>query len=135
MALDPNLRNILLANIHTIATSVVLQYLLPLLRESDLVTDPEFEDLSASTRESSYDRNQRMVSVILQKGKDAFDLFVTALKSEELHIDHKRLAETLEAAKRKEIKSHVRLLVQCFSLLHVLALINLLNSLPSYWHR
>ena len=134
MALDPDLRKILQTNMHAIATSVQLQHLLPFLRKSDLITDPEFENLSASTRESNHDRNQRMVSIILQKGKDAFDLFVTALQSEKLHIGHKSLAETLQAAK-KNLKSHARLLVQCSSPLHVLALIDLLNILLRYWHR
>ena len=101
MALD---RTILQTHLHDIATSVQLQHLLPLLRKSNLVTDPEFESLSASTVESNYDRNQRMVSIILQKGKDAFDLFVTALNSEELHMGHKSLAETLQAAKKKAQK-------------------------------
>ena len=101
MALDPDLRKILQTNMHAIATSVQLQHLLPFLRKSDLITDPEFENLSASARESNYDRNQRMVSIILQKGKDAFDLFVTALQSEKLHIGHKSLAETLQAAKKE----------------------------------
>ena len=101
MALD---RTILQTHLHDIAASVQLQHLLPRLRKSNLVTDPEFESLSASTVESNYDRNQRMVSIILQKGKDAFDLFVTALKSEELHMGHKSLAETLQAAKKEAQK-------------------------------
>ena len=37
-----------------------------------------------------------MVDIILQKGKDAFDLFVKALLSEHHHIGHKSLAETLQ---------------------------------------
>ena len=40
-------------------------------------------------------------TIILQKGKDAFDLFVTALQSEKLHIGHKSLAETLQVAKKE----------------------------------
>lgn len=103
MALDSNLRKILQTHQHAIASSVQLLHLLPILRERDLVTDPEFESLAASGTESSYDRNTRMVAIILQKGKNAFDLFVKALQSEELHIGHKSLAETLQAAK-KEIR-------------------------------
>ena len=41
-----------------------------------------------------------MVDIILQKGKDAFDLFVKALQSEHHHIGHKSLAETLQTAKK-----------------------------------
>ena len=103
MALDANLRKILQTRQHDIASSVQLPHLLPILRETDLVTDPEFESLATSGLESSYDRNTRMVAIILQKGKNAFDLFVKALQSEELHMGHKSLAETLQAAK-KEIR-------------------------------
>ena len=101
MALDSNLRKILQTQQHAIASSVQLQHLLPILREKDLVTDPEFGSLAALSAESNYDRNTRMVSIILQKGKSAFDLFVKALQSEEHHIGHKSLAETLQAAKKE----------------------------------
>ena len=43
-----------------------------------------------------------MVSIILQKGRKAFDLFVKALQNEKDHIGHKSLADTLVAA-RKEL--------------------------------
>ena len=103
MALDGNLRKILQTHLHAIASSVQLLHLLPILREADLVTDPEFESLAASSAESNYDKNTRMVAIILQKGKNAFDLFVKALQSEESHMGHKSIAETLQAAK-KEIR-------------------------------
>lgn len=71
MALDPNLRKILQTQLNEIALSVQLQHLLPILRDKDLVTDPEFESLSTST-ESSYKKNRKMVTMVLQKGKKIF---------------------------------------------------------------
>ena len=106
MALDPNLRKILQKRQNDIASSVQLQHLLPILRDKGLVTDPEFESLSMTTAESSYDKNKRLVSIILQKGKKAFDLFVKALQNEKDHIGHKSLADTLVAA-RKELRPRV----------------------------
>lgn len=100
MALDPNLRKILQTQLNEIASSVQLQHLLPILRNKDLVTDPEFESLSTST-ESSYEKNRKMVTMVLQKGKNAFNLFVEALQCEEDHIGHKSLAEKLQASKKE----------------------------------
>ena len=102
MALDPNLRKILQKHHNDIASSVQLQHLLPILRDKGLVTDPEFESLLTTTAESSYEKNKKMVSIILQKGRKAFDLFVKALQNEKDHIGHKSLADTLVAA-RKEL--------------------------------
>ena len=106
MALDPNLRKILQKHQNDIASSVQLQHLLPILRHKGLVTDPEFESLSMTTAESSYEKNKKMVSIILQKGKKAYDLFLKALQNEKDHIGHKSLAETLVAA-RKELRPRV----------------------------
>ena len=47
---------------------------------------------------------EEWLTIILQKGKDAFDLFVKALESEHHHIGHKSLAETLQAAKKDSRK-------------------------------
>ena len=63
MALDSNLRKILQIHQQAIASSVQLLHLLPILREKDLVTDPEFESLAASSAELCYDRNARMVAI------------------------------------------------------------------------
>ena len=46
-----------------------------------------------------YLMGKEMLDIVAKKGADAFDLFVSALKEEEKHLDHEFLAKRLEKRK------------------------------------
>lgn len=101
MALEANLRRILMNLQGDIAINVQLCDLLPYLMANGLLTEGEYHGLSGSIHESPYDKNCRLLNIILRKGEKAFDLFVEALRKEKKHTGHQSLANRLLKEKEK----------------------------------
>ena len=101
MALDAGLRNILQSEQSDITLTVQLSHLLPFLRKKQLVTEPEFQQLS-NEKESDSEKNGKLIRIIIiGKGKDAYDLFIEALQEEQEHLGHSSLAKKLLDEKKR----------------------------------
>ena len=108
MALDAGLREILQNMQREIVITVDLTYLLPILGRKRLVTETQFKQLSGDSRQwNPEERNEKLITIIMGKGVNAFDLFVEALKEEEEHLGHGSLAERLsqEQSRLKSVES------------------------------
>ena len=70
--------------------------LLPLLRSDNIVTQREYETITQDTL-SDHQRVLHIIDAIISKGRNALTKFIGALKEENQHPPHQKLAEMLEA--------------------------------------
>ena len=69
--------------------------LLPLLKSNGVVTQKEYEIINRDSI-SDHQRVLHIVDVIISNGRNALSKFIAALKEEDQHPPHRRLAEMLE---------------------------------------
>ena len=106
MALPPSHHKILQQHRQEIVSTIQANTLLPLLLNKKLVTQEEFREISDDPgRITDGQRNGKLLDIVVKKGANAFDLFVSALKEEDKHLGHESLAKTLEEEKAKLSKA------------------------------